>query len=160
MATLAATMKKTGLVADRPAAGTRDRAAEEPQALRPLPNEDVYFFTKVIDNSRLVRQADPTLGRHCWGLIGRLAALGGLLVLLALPRLGGYLAGYRLQALREEQRELLRVREELELEASKLLTPQKLRELADQMKLLDPEPAQVITLDAGARDTLARKRTE
>jgi hypothetical protein len=160
MATLAATIKKTGLVADSRAAETRDRAAVNLEALRPLPNEDVYFFTKGIDNSRLVRQADPTVSRYCWGLIGRLAALGGLLLLLALPRLGGYLAGYRLQALQQEQRELLRVREELELEASKLLTPQKLRELADQMKLLDPEPEQVITLDAGARDTLARKQTE
>ncbi len=34
-------------------------AVRDAYQLRALPNDDVYFYCKRIDNSRLVRQADP-----------------------------------------------------------------------------------------------------
>ena len=33
--------------------------ADESCRLRPLPNEAIYFYVKPINNSRVVRQADP-----------------------------------------------------------------------------------------------------
>ena len=39
-------------------------------ALRALPQEDVFFFCKKIDNSRLVREPDPKARGTCWNAIG------------------------------------------------------------------------------------------
>jgi hypothetical protein len=42
----------------------------DPYALRGLPNDDVFFYSKKIDNSRLVRQADPGASDECWSAVG------------------------------------------------------------------------------------------
>jgi hypothetical protein len=34
--------------------------------VRAFANEDIYFFVKRIDNSRVVRQADPMARGICW----------------------------------------------------------------------------------------------
>ena len=60
------------------------RAERDPFQLRALPHEDVYFYCKKIDNSRLVREADPRTRGACWSTIGLavviLALLTGVLV--------------------------------------------------------------------------------
>ena len=35
-----------------------------------FPNEDVYLYVKHIDNSRVLREADPAARAICWRLIG------------------------------------------------------------------------------------------
>ena len=52
------------------------RAVRDPFQLRALPHEDVFLYSKQIDNSRLVREADPKcarrlLERHRRGLRAR-----------------------------------------------------------------------------------------
>ena len=54
-------------------------AQRDPFQLRTLPQEDVFFYCKKIDNSRLVREADPRARGACWSAIG---AAGVVLVLL------------------------------------------------------------------------------
>jgi hypothetical protein len=48
--------------------------------LRPLPNEDLHVFTKEIDNSRLVRQADPRATSECLSTIGMVSAIAIVLI--------------------------------------------------------------------------------
>ena len=48
--------------------------------LRTFPGEDIYFFTKRIDNSRVVRQADPKAGGVCWKMIGSVGVAALLLI--------------------------------------------------------------------------------
>ena len=55
---------------------TASAAAEadaDPMALTGLPNDDIYFYCKRIDNSRLVRQAD-THAKGEWSAIAGVCA--------------------------------------------------------------------------------------
>ena len=42
------------------------RVEASPYVLRSLPYEDVFFFSKKIDNSRVVKEADPRARGACW----------------------------------------------------------------------------------------------
>ncbi len=60
MATLAAIFRRPGSeAAVRDLASCWTERQPDTYTLRPLPCEDIYFYSKRIDNSRLVRQADP-----------------------------------------------------------------------------------------------------
>src|SRR5262245_59747795 len=63
--------------------------------LRAFANEDIYFFVKRIDNSRVVRQADPKAGGVCWRMIGSVGVAALLLIGVLLPSAYGLLAGYQ-----------------------------------------------------------------
>jgi hypothetical protein len=119
----------------------------DPFRLRALPLEDVFFFAKKIDNSRLVREPDPASRGACWTTIGAacvlVLAIGSVLV----PSLAGTLAGYRLEALRAEERRLIDEERVLELEEARLLSPGRLEELARHRNLAPPASGQVVRLD-------------
>src|SRR6476620_2950663 len=74
--------------------------------VRVFPNEDIYFFAKRIDNSRLVRQADPRARGDCWKMIGSAGVAAMLLIGVLLPSAYGLLAGYQIQSLKEEGKRL------------------------------------------------------
>ena len=40
-------------------------AAADPYVLRAIPNEDIYFFVKDINNARVVRASDPQSRTAC-----------------------------------------------------------------------------------------------
>ena len=71
-----------------------------PFELRALPQEDVFFFCKKIDNSRLEREPDPKAPRACWSAIGTAALAVALIGGVLLPNLMSTLAGYQLEKLR------------------------------------------------------------
>jgi hypothetical protein len=133
----------------RPAAGrTEDRQPErDPFQLRALPFEDVYFRPKKMDNSKLVRQADPRAGGACWTVIGvaclTLAFLGGVLA----PSVANTVAGYKLESLRMEAQKLANERRTLELQEAQLLSPERLDRLAQGQHLISPTASQVVHLD-------------
>ncbi len=125
--------------------------------LRMFPNEDVYFFVKRIDNSRVVREADPQTRRACWRLIGTCCALAVFLTGALLPSVQGLLAGYRIQALRQEQQRLGMDRAKLELQETELLTTDRLQKLADLQRFVDPTtPQKYIYLDGKPEGALAQ----
>src|SRR6266542_2732752 len=102
MATLATFFRRPELMAraeektvERPV----PRAKVNPYALRALPGEHVFFYSKRIDNSRIVRAADPNSGGDCWTVIGAGTAVAALITALLIPSLGGILAGYRIESL-------------------------------------------------------------
>jgi cell division protein FtsL len=132
---------------------TRPLAATVPDqsyALRTLPNEDVYFFVKEINNSRVVRQADPKERSAAWKTLVSAAAVVTLLVGVLLPSAYGLLAGYKVEALKAEQQALMREKSRLELEESSLLNPARLEELARIQSFVDPAPQKVVYLDPKA----------
>src|SRR5437588_12841110 len=102
------------------------RADRDPFQLRPLPFEDVFFYCKKIDNSRLVREADPQARGACWSAIGAACVALALMVSMLAPSVAGTLAGYKLEALRAEERHLLDQRRVLELQEAELLRPDRL----------------------------------
>jgi len=123
------------------------RAERDSFVLRPLPHEDVFFYSKKIDNSRLVREADPRSRNACWSAIG---AAGVALVLLTgvlAPSVANTLEGYRLESLRAEQRRLLNDRQVLELQEAEMLRPDRLEALAKRQDLITPASDQVVHLE-------------
>jgi hypothetical protein len=160
MATLATYFRKdesviyseesSAVAAARPVARPTD-----PYRLRALPNEDVYFFSKSIDNSRLLKQKDPRATKECWSTIGAFAVLAVLLAGALAPSVGGTFAGYQLQALKQERQRLMDERSTLEVDEAVLLSPERLEKLARAQKLLEPAPGQVVHLDPHADGSLA-----
>jgi cell division protein FtsL len=157
MATLAALFRRfpAGCVPAESAPQASWEEAEDIFRMRPFPFEDVYWHSKKIDNSRVVRQPDARTRRKCWQAIAvsTLAAL--LMIFFSLPNALGTIAGYHVQGLEQERASLLRETEALEVEEAALLSPQRLEELAVEMQLRDPAPGQVLVLNPPANGALA-----
>lgn len=157
MATLPTFHRGTGTPAN-PEAAARPvgvRAVRDPHMLRALPNDDLLFYVKRIDNSRLVRAADPQARGACWSAIGGACVLLALLTSAFFPSVGSTIAGYKLEALRAEERHLLAERRNLELQEAELLSPARLDKLAKDSNLVTPSSRQVIHLDAKGDATVA-----
>jgi hypothetical protein len=123
--------------------------------LRPLPNEDVYFFVKRIDNSRVLRQADPAAAGRCWRLAMAGVATAAVIVCVLAPNVYGLLAGRQIEALRAEQQKLKTERVALDLVEARLLSPERLQELAGKRDFVNPDPARVVYLQPKEDGSLA-----
>lgn len=131
------------------------RADRDQYELRPFPMEDVFFYCKKIDNSRLVREADPKAHGACWSAIAGAAAIVALLTGALVPSVANTLAGYRVESLRAEERKLSDERRTLDLEEAKLLSPDRLEKLAQEHNLVTPKTDQVFHLDGKPDGTVA-----
>ena len=128
-------------------------AARGPDAasrLRPFANEDVLFYVKRIDNSRVVRAADPAARGRCWKLIGSTVGAAVLLIAVCLPSAYGLMAGFQIQSLREEAQKLAAEQASLEIHEAQLLSPARIQELAREKQFVDPPPSSVLYLDGQA----------
>ena len=159
MATLATILDRFLAAKDLEQAAPRTRVLEQEDsyAVPSFPNEDVYFYIKPIDNSRVLREADPAARRACWKLIGSSLMIAALVIGLCLPGLYSLIAGYRLEALRQERDRLILDRTALEYQESKLLDPARLEELAKMQQFMDPAPTKVVYLDGKTDQVLAQK---
>jgi cell division protein FtsL len=131
------------------------RRNDDPYALRAIPNEDICFWIKEIDNARVVREADPQARGACWKLIGVAGATVLLLVGVLLPSASSMIAGYQIEALKNEHQRLVVERAALEVEEAKLLSPQRLEELARMQSFVDPAPQKVVYLEGAKTGVLA-----
>ena len=131
------------------------RAERDPFQLRPLPHEDVFLFCKKIDNSRLVREADPQARGACWSAIGAACVAVLLLAVLLAPSVAGTLAGYKLESLRAQERRLLTEQRVLDLQEAGLLRPDRLEKLAKTQNLVTPASSQVVHLEPKADTAVA-----
>jgi hypothetical protein len=125
------------------------RPGRDPFQLRALPHESVFFYCKKIDNSRLVREADPRARGACWSAIGAAGLMVALFTLALAPNVGNRVAGYTIEQLRAEEQRLLDDRRSLELQEAQLLSPQQLERLAAERNLVVPGPHQVVHLNGG-----------
>jgi hypothetical protein len=130
---------------------------ENPHSVRPFPNEDVFFFAKRIDNSRVVRQADPRTRRACWRLIGTSIAGAILMIAVLLPVLYGKFCGYKIEQLRQEKARLLDEQRLLVVQENQILSPEHLQELAAQQSFVDPGPERIVYLDGKKEAKEARQ---
>jgi hypothetical protein len=125
----------------------RPRAERDPFALRALPHEDILLYCKKIDNSRMVREADPQARGACWGIIGVATLVFAVVTSASAPYVASTLAGYKLEALRSEERRLLDERRNLDLQEAELLSPARLNKFAHDKNLFPPASGQLIRLD-------------
>ena len=155
MATMPAFLGKTATAGRSAASAARAvaRQGKNSDRLRALPLDDVLFFSKKIDNSRLVRAADPRARGACWSAVGAAAVLLVLFAGTLVPTLAGRLEGYKLEALKGEERRLLDERRTLELQEAELLSPDRLQQVAEKQNLVAPQAGQVIHLDGNKPDS-------
>jgi hypothetical protein len=123
----------------------------ESPRLRPLANEDVYLFVKRIDNGSVVRVVDPAARRArsntmATGFVAAMLVIAGLV-----PTAYNIMSGFTLQHLRADQVRLQEERARLDMAEAKLLSPDHLRALAKSLKMAEPLPQQVQTLEGPSR---------
>jgi cell division protein FtsL len=118
----------------------------------------VYLYVKHIDNSRVLREADPAARQICWRLIGSSFAFALVVIALLLPTVNRLMAGYKMEALRQERQRLELDRASLELAETKLLSPARLEQLARMQRFVDPAPEAVVYLDANKSDQILAKK--
>jgi len=152
MATLATFFKRSDAVAGSAARTSKVRAQSDPFRLRALPNDDIYFYSKRIDNSRVIRQADPVARGECWSAVGTAGVLLMLAASIIAPHVASVLAGYKLESLKTERQALVDQRRELEVREAGLLSPVRLNALAKAQNLTSPAADQIIHLDSTPGD--------
>jgi hypothetical protein len=145
-----------GYEATRESSAPRAASASVSTRVRPFANEDIYFYIKRIDNTDVVREADPQARGACWKLIGSVVAAAVLLIGVLLPSAYSLLAGYQIQALRQEQQRLATEQASLELQEAQLISPARMEELAREQQFIDPPSQKVVYLETKA-GSLAKK---
>lgn len=120
--------------------------AESPR-LRPIANEDVYLFVKRIDNTAVVRAADPIAmrvrsGSVVTGFVAALLVIAGLV-----PAAYNTMAGFTVQSLRQEQTRLEKEKATLDRQEAELVSMSRLEQLARSLKLEAPAPQQIRYID-------------
>ncbi len=139
--------------------GQAVRGMESSSHVRPFANEDIFFYVKRIDNTGLVRASDPASRGICWKLIGSVVGAAVLLIGVLLPNAYGLMAGFQIQALRQESQRMAAEQASLELQEARLLSPARMEELAREQQFSDPAPQKVVYLDGqGQQGTLALNR--
>jgi len=127
-------------------------------ATRPLPLEDLCFFVKPIDNSRLIKVVDPKSRRECMKLVLTVAAVFGLLLLYMVPYLWMRRSGYRIGELKKHHEEMVESNRLLQVKQAELRSLDRIEAIARKLGMQAPAPEQVVWSDGGrpAADLLAR----
>ena len=131
------------------------RERTDPYRLRALPNEDIYFHRKSFDNSGVVRMADPAAGARGWHRVALTTAVTLLLGAFLWPVLDGIQSGYQIERLRLEQERLIAQSTSLEVDEARLMSPERLQQLAPGLEFSDPAPGQVVFLNPNPDGSLA-----
>jgi hypothetical protein len=82
-----------------------------------------------------------------------------LLVAVLLPGAYSLLAGFQIEALRQDTHRLVNQRASLELKEAELLSPARMEELARAQQFVDPPPQTVVYLD-GQTDAKVAQNAE
>jgi len=136
------------------------RAEADPFRLRALPNDDIYFYSKRIDNSRVVRQADPAARGECWSAVGAVGVLLMLGASVIAPHVTSILVGYKLESLKTERQTLVDQSRALDVKEAGLLSPARLNNLARARSLATPATDQVIHLETATSSNASFARVQ
>jgi cell division protein FtsL len=108
------------------------------------------YFTKPIDNSRLVKVADPVRRREMALLSGALLVLLVVVMGYAWQHFSAIEYGYRIEALKSQRSALVETNAALRLEEASLRDPERIDVLARGMGLQAPEAGQVMRMEVSS----------
>jgi hypothetical protein len=137
MAAAAATIRSAGFAAERPVAERRSFWTGTPE----------IYFSKAIDNSRLVKVEDPRRNREMKQFGTALACLFLLVFTYAWQHFKAIEYGYQIESAKRELNDKTEMNHALRLEDASLRDPERIDLLARRMGLVPPEPGQVIRMD-------------
>lgn len=107
-----------------------------------------FYFQKNIDNSRLVRVADPQRQREVRMFSAVIALFFMLAMIYTWQHFRSIEYGYQIEAQKTEHDRLLEMNRTLKLEQASLRDPGRIDVLARRMDLEPPRPGQVVRLDS------------
>jgi hypothetical protein len=110
------------------------------------------YFSKAIDNSRLVKVEDPRRNREMKQFGTALACLFLLVFTYAWQHFKAIEYGYQIESAKRELSEKTELNHDLRLEDASLRDPERIDVLARRMGLVPPEPGQVIRMDTASGD--------
>jgi hypothetical protein len=147
MAAAAATIRSAAFAGER-LAGERSVAGRRPF----WTGTPEIYFSKAIDNSRLVKVEDPRRNREMKQFGTALACLFLLVFTYAWQHFKAIEYGYQIESAKRELSEKTEMNHALRLEDASLRDPERIDVLARRMGLVPPEPGQVIRMDASSSD--------
>jgi cell division protein FtsL len=106
------------------------------------------YFSKAIDNSRLVKIEDPSRRREMKVFGTALACLFLLVMTFAWQHFRAIEYGYKIEALRTQRNELTEANHSLRMEEASLRNPERIDILARKMGLQTPTAGQVVRMDS------------
>ena len=110
------------------------------------------YFNKAIDNSRLVKVADPKRAKEMRMFSVSVALLFVLCMVYAWQHLSSLEYGYKIEAQKIERDALLEQNRALKLEDASLRDPERIEQLATHLGLIAPQAGQVMHLEV-SRET-------
>ena len=113
------------------------------------------YFAKPIDNSRIVKVADPRRTREMSMLLCALGCLFLLVMTYAWQHFSAIEYGYRIESLNAQKDGLVEMNRALRLEEASLRDPGRIDTIAKKMGLETPLPGQVQMLDTATPDPSA-----
>jgi cell division protein FtsL len=111
------------------------------------------YFNKAIDNSRLVKVADPKRAKEMTMFSIAAAVLFFFTMIYAWQHLSSIEYGYKIEVQKNERDALLEQNRALRLEEASLRDPERIEQLAARMGLVAPQAGQVMHLEATADPT-------
>jgi len=125
-------------------------AGTQPQPRRYMPGAPEIYFGKAIDNSRLVKIADPRRRREMQVFATVLAVMLALVMVYVWQHFSAIDYGYKIEKLHSERDALSEANRALKLEEASLRDPERIDSLAKSMGLRMPIAGQVQAMDASA----------
>jgi len=111
------------------------------------------YFTKAIDNSRLVKVEDPQHAREMRQFGFALACLFLFVMAYAFQHFKAIEYGYKIEALKSQRGSLVEMNRALRLEEASLRDPERIDRMARELGLQSPQAGQVIRLDTAMPET-------
>jgi cell division protein FtsL len=110
------------------------------------------YFSKAIDNSRLVKVEDPRRTREMRQFGFALVCLFLLVMGYAFQHFKAIEYGYKIEALKSQREGLIEMNRALRLEEASLRDPERIDHMARELGLQSPQAGQVIRMDVAAPD--------
>jgi cell division protein FtsL len=105
------------------------------------------YFTKSIDNSRLVKIEDPRRTREMRQFGVALGCLFLFVMAYAFQHFKAIEYGYKIEALKSQRTSLIEMNRALRLEEASLRDPERIDRMAREMGLQSPQAGQVVRMD-------------
>jgi len=113
------------------------------------------YFSRPIDNSRLVKVENPQKSREMKQFGVALACLFLLVMTFAWQHFKAIEYGYKIEALRAQRDGLTEINRALRLEEASLRDPERIDTLARKLGMQSPQAGQVMHLDTAVPDNAA-----
>ena len=110
------------------------------------------YFTKAIDNSRLVKVEDPRRSREMRQFGIALACLFLFVMAYAFQHFKAIEYGYKIESLKAHRDSLVEMNRALRLEEASLRDPERIDRMARELGLQSPQAGQVIRMDTALPD--------